>query len=185
MLQEKNKLRNKPAKRAAAAAVLALLVCAGVFNIVRAQKTYAAIGGSGTANSPYIITTEAELKEFAGYINAGTSPWRNSDKYYKLTADISLSGSWTPIGTSNWPFMGNFNGGGHKITGLNINNGSNNQGLFGFINGGTVQNLGLESVNVKSKSKVGAVTANLNGGTISHCYVTGSVSGESSVGGIA
>ena len=149
------------------------------------DKTYAAIGGSGTANDPYTISSEADLKQFAGYINAGAAPWRNPGKYYKLTADIALSGIWTPVGTSVWWFAGIFNGNGHKITGLRTDGGSY-QGLFGYIEGGTVSSLGVECASVNGTANIGGIAGNIKGGAITNCYFDGSVGGTGSViGGIA
>jgi len=110
---------------------------------------------------------------------------------YTLTADINLSsyGSWTPIG-DDWttPFTGTLDGGGHTISWLTIPSATaQGQGLFGYIdNGGTVKNLGLTDVAINSSgSIVGGVAGALHGtSTIRNCYVTGNITGTSSVGGI-
>ena len=60
-----------------------------------------------------------------------------------LTANIDLGGEsipWTAIGTAANPFKGTFDGGYQVISGLYIASGSA-VGLFGEVNGGTVQNL--------------------------------------------
>ena len=150
------------------------------------KKAGAAIGGAGTASDPYTINSEADLRQLAGYINTGATPWRYPDKYYLLTADIELSENWTPIGTSVWLFSGTLDGGGHRIKGLNINGGLSYQGLFGYINGGTVRNLGIEGASVNGTANIGGFTGYIKNGAITNCYFTGSVNGTGSViGGIA
>jgi hypothetical protein len=54
--------------------------------------------------------------------------------------------NWEPIGTSRDPFIGSFDGDGHKISNLIINrSGKDIAGLFGYTAAGAmIQNLGLE-----------------------------------------
>ncbi|MCL2817421.1 MAG: hypothetical protein FWD39_03410, partial [Clostridiales bacterium] len=131
-------------------------------------------------------------------INNGTMPWRAQGAYFKLTADIDLttylsqgnpgynSGKgWVPIGNTNWPFMGIFDGDGHKITGLYINNATlPTAGLFGVMKG-TVQNLGVEGVDIHGGMNVAAIVGTLSGGKVLTSYATGAVNGTTGVGGIA
>lgn len=73
------------------------------------------ITGEGTADNPYVITTEAQWNAIAREVAQG----RNfSGQYLKLGNDISVS---TMVGTSNdyhytYFFAGNFNGDGHTLT---------------------------------------------------------------------
>lgn len=62
-----------------------------------------------------------------------------SEKYSATTGT-----SWEPIGYyNNVAFKGSFDGNGKTITGLYINRSEDHQGLFGYINGGTVENVAL------------------------------------------
>jgi len=56
---------------------------------------------------------------------------------YQLIADIDLDGEdWVPIGDIDTPFQGNFNGNGHTISNLSINdNHMGFNGLFGYLKG--------------------------------------------------
>ena len=111
-----------------------------------------------------------------------------------LTDDINLEGrTWTPVGTSaSDGYTGIFDGGNYAITNLEIHTSeSSNQGLFGYVNSGTVQNLKLENVSITAENSqyVGAV-AGYSRGRIENCEVSGSVNGGanvsgSSVGGVA
>ena len=99
-----------------------------------------------------------------------------------LAADITLptvaegESNWTPIGTHDHyynRYTGTFDGGGHTITGLTINqSGTDHVGLFGCIGGrGTVKNLTLENVNIIGHDNVGGVAVyNDRGATITACY---------------
>ncbi|MCL2817718.1 MAG: putative Ig domain-containing protein [Clostridiales bacterium] len=181
--------------RPAAVILLAAALCV-LMSALPAKKALAAMGGDGSVGNPYTISTAQDLRDLAIAINDTHSSGHTvPGKYYKLVNDIDLSefGSsfnsgkgWTPIGTSTWYFGGNFDGNGHKITGLYINDTTlPNAGLFGESHG-TIHNLGLENVNIHGGSDVGAIAGTQNGGSMSYCYVTGTVSGSgSSVGGMA
>lgn len=95
---------------------------------------------AGTADKPYEISTAEQLAGLAQLVNGGTN---FSGKTIKLTADIDLGNrAWTPIGDDGWIFGGTFDGQGHTIVGLYINNSSQNQGLFGYVDrSAIVQNL--------------------------------------------
>ncbi len=136
----------------------------------------------GTVYDPHRITTLCELEDFRDSVNHGIT-------YYGITvtlaADIDLSGSkdnpWIPIGSGN-AFVGTFDGGGHRITGLYIETSGSSQGLFAR-NAGTIQNLGVAG-SVSGGSYVGGVVG-WNSGTVKNCYYSGSVSGNVEVGGMA
>ena len=114
-----------------------------------------------------------------------------------LAADITLptvaegESNWTPIGTYDHyynRYTGTFDGGGHTITGLTINqSGTDHVGLFGCIGGrGTVKNLTLENVNIIGHDNVGGVvgSTDYDSSTVTGCTVSGTVSGNSNVGGV-
>lgn len=114
-----------------------------------------------------------------------------------LAADITLptvaegESNWTPIGTHDHyynRYTGTFDGGGHTITGLTINqSGTDHVGLFGCIGGrGTVKNLTLENVNIIGHDNVGGVMGFTNH-RVTACYnASGDVMGTGDrVGGVA
>ena len=144
-----------------------------------------AAGGTGTKGNPYQISTADQLKALAEAVNGGEA---YSGTYFKLTDDINLNGSednqWTPIGDESKAFDGTFDGDGHEITGLYIDDpDSAYQGLFGYVgSGGTVKNLSV-SGNISVRGFVGGIVG-LNKGTVENCYNTGSVTGNYYVGGI-
>ena len=155
-------------------------------------------GGTGTQTDPYQIATPAQLAQLATYVNANNATY--NDKYYILTADIDLDvapyntgAGWTPIGkseTSFGHFKGHFNGSGKKVTNLYITNSyGDDAGLFGYVNLCTIENLGIENVNVTAPGwYVGSVVGTASNSVISNCYSTGTVSGQFgtvTIGGVA
>ena len=121
------------------------------------------------------ISTEAQLKAID----------LNGD--YVLTQDITLSDNeWTPIGTSDRPFTGTLDGGGHTIKGLTVGNGANdNKAFFGFTKDATVKNIGFTSAVVKGHNQAAIVVAQAKSSTLSNIYVSGVVTGRDHVGTIA
>ncbi|MDR0436778.1 MAG: putative Ig domain-containing protein [Bacteroidales bacterium] len=156
--------------------------------------------GNGTAGNPYQIKTAADLAAMAFLVNSGEIIYNSA--HYKLMNNIDLSAygedfnggnGWIPIGVgdnsgNSKPFAGVFDGNQKIITGLYINGegwSSSFRGLFGYVEGGTVKNLGLEDVNVTGHWIIGGLVARMYGGVISHCYVTGTITGNyTDVGGI-
>lgn len=172
-------------------------------------------GGNGSSSDqPIHIATAEELAYFAQQVNAGgttltygsAQTLTNADGftgcYFALSADIDLKGErWEPIGSGN-PFKGHFDGKGHKVKGLMVkveNNPSRiNVGLFAYVSGGTLQNLGVElsgaGIEVSSKDRVyaGGIVGYILSGTLRNCYVEGtgaikitSTKKDVSAGGIA
>ncbi|MDR1157570.1 MAG: discoidin domain-containing protein [Oscillospiraceae bacterium] len=116
-------------------------------------------GGDGTEANPIQITSTADLETLALRVNSGEE--RTAGKYYLLTNDITLTGvrNHTPIGieTAGREFAGTFDGGGHTISGIRIYTSDATQGLFGYISGGTVKNLGVIDAVIESGIKSGSV----------------------------
>lgn len=156
----------------------------------------ARMAGSGTTDSPLEITTAVQLAEIALLVNARMNGLElflfndaNAKVSLKLMNDIDLSAyakgeGWIPIGSSEYPFGGEVDGGGHRITSLYISRNADFQGLFGGVaNGGAVRNVGVENADITGKNYVGGVAGYANG-MVENCYSTGTVSGGITVGGV-
>ena len=117
-------------------------------------------GGNGTQESPYIISNDIQLAKLALDVSKG----QNTDKYYRITADIDLSKAiWTPIGSyvydTNKTFKGFLDGVGHTIKNMRFDwyNTVNDRccyGLFTSIDGTSekwsdVRNLIIDNANIK------------------------------------
>jgi len=146
--------------------------------------------GAGTSEGdPYLIKTAADLAKLAELVDAGTSPYADPGRYYRLEKDIDLSGyasgeGWMPIGGASSSFKGIFDGNNKTITGLTINRPTaDNIGLFGYLNDSKVQNIRIIGANVSGKTRVGGVAGYVWGATVENCAVIGNISGVESVGG--
>lgn len=100
--------------------------------------------------------------------------------------DISSINNWIPIGSTSAPFTGTFDGNGFTISGLTINQASQNiQALFGVTTGATIKKLALKQVNVVGSQDVAALVGKAIGTNISEIYVSGVIEGNDHVGAIA
>ncbi len=127
------------------------------------------------------ISSEDELVQLAA--DCQVDAW-SRDKYIKLEKDIVLRQNRGVVIPS---FGGIFDGGGHKITGLEITDAGSSMGLFRYVQeGGTVRNLSvLGRVHPEgTKSRIG-ILAGVNYGSIINCSVGGSVAAAEKAGGIA
>ena len=114
--------------------------------------------------SAYEIDNMYKLHWFSCIVKDG-----NVEANANLTADIEMESDnqygYTPIGTTEHPYVGSFNGQGHSVT-LRINNpGYDYQGLFGVVTDGAR----IEKVVVKGfvtgKAYVGGIVGGTNGGS--------------------
>ena len=148
--------------------------------------------GAGTSETPYQITTPAQLAKLAELVNEGDVSYNAA--HYKLMNDLDLSGyddgkGWTPIGNAyDMKFNGTFDGNGNTIANLTINNvleGVMYQGLFGCIgSGGAVKNLGVTGVYINGGKRVGGIAGFMEAATLQNCYTMGNITALDSVGGV-
>ncbi len=133
--------------------------------------------GSGTAADPYQIRNADQLMWFAAKVN-GSMKTSTSNLCAKLTSDIDLTGKeWTPIGCYNSKsdcvyYGGTFDGAGHTVSGLTINNAKKYQALFGYVKGGTIQDLtvkGSVSSSAKSSPYAAGIVSYGNPVTVKNC----------------
>jgi len=154
-------------------------------------------GMDGTSSAPWKVWNAETL----GYVGKGDdnptgfTGWTLS-AYYDLIEDITLDppaagqSNHTRIGKSGWPggFEGTFDGKGHSITSIVVVNTGSDYDGFGFFGAidqaGTVQNLALIDVSIVTDGGYVGGLAGMNGGKIQNCFVSGTVTGVSNVGGI-
>lgn len=153
--------------------------------------------GEGSEQSPYLITSGADLAYLAAQVNGGE---KYAGVYFRLEADIDLGGrNWTPIGCGVYDyggadniieeltraFSGIFDGSGRTVSNFTVTDSQpteirNNDntyysfGLFGALDGATVKNLRI----------TGAVINADKSAEQSVCYagiLAGVIAGQSSV----
>ena len=121
--------------------ILMMIIVSPSFNI--AMPTYAVAeplysGGSGTKNSPYLISTKSDLDALSKFVYSGGE---TKNKYYKMTNAIDmLNSAFIPIGTmvgsTPYYFDGHFDGNNCLIYNMKIvnsNNANGDIGLFGYL----------------------------------------------------
>lgn len=125
--------------------------------------------GDGKVGNPYIITKAEELAWFRDQVNGGNKKIcaKIADnvevidlKNFCHAADASKKIdelSWVPIGNSNKPYQGTFDGNGKTITNLYINAEQKYMGLFGYTYEGTIKNLTFEYANVTNTNSYAGV----------------------------
>lgn len=142
--------------------------------------------GDGSIENPYLIFNANELNAIR----------HCRGKNYKLMANIDLSNygvnynngeGWLPLAYTNVnysfseSFSGLFDGNGHTIHNLFINEKNTNWevssgvGLFGSIKQATIKNLGLENVNVTGPYAVGPFGGKAENSLFDQVYSTGTV----------
>ena len=136
-------------------------------------------GGSGTAEDPYQITGAAELIWLRDAVNAG-----EANTCAELQQDVEyVDEVWTPIGTSEHPYTGTFNGNGHTIRVWLDGWG---QALFGYVGAGAkLTDIAVQKHQSKNYSiSASAPLARSNAGTITRCRYSGGITAKDSLGGL-
>lgn len=122
----------------------------------------------------YQIATPSNLFWFAEAVNDGQQTIKA-----KLTASFNLNNvEWTPIGSLNRHFMGEFDGQGYIIAGLEMNITTKGYyGLFGYASGAKIENFtlyGAINVNVPDgldgELHIGGVSAEIYNTTITNVH---------------
>lgn len=134
----------------------------------------------------YEIYSAKGLQWLAEQVNGGDN---FSGKTVTLTADIDIENAeWTPIGTTDNPFAGKFDGGSKTISNLNVNSPEEAfKGLFGrLVTPGTISNVNINNAAVTGYDEVGAIVGSAYTGSVSNCHVSGDIAieGHYHVGGI-
>src|SRR5574344_269104 len=173
----------------------AVAVAAGTRTTLRTSGGVT-ITGEGTSTSPYHIFTAGQLRRASERMNSGTSSYLSAR--YILESDIDLnpgitiaqdgkctdsSGAaaspceWTAAGSETARFTGVFDGNGHTVRGVYIDKpGSDYQGLFGVIgSGGEIKDLTVKESFIRGDRNVGGVCGQNDGGTITNCTGSGTV----------
>ena len=152
-------------------------------------------GGSGTQGDPWLISTAADLKALADFVNSGKAADCDADcntygnfhgYYFKQTADIDLQGvEWDPIGYDGEEgsyFAGNYDGSNYVIRNAAFdgkdNDSRNCVGIFGWVYQGSVSNLHIENVVFSSSGFASQYVGGLAGvvfdSSITNCSVKNS-----------
>ena len=140
------------------------------------------VDGTTAADAAYAITNGDDLRHLSSAVYATSDI--SVGKTFRQTADIDLSsgGVFSPVGKGTYSFQGTYDGKGHKISGLSVNEEYGEIGLFGGVKGATVRNVVLVSPTVRAtdggnkSTDVAALIGVSNGNklkpnTIENCHV--------------
>jgi len=147
----------------------------------------------GSQCNPYLISNLSDLQSLMN----NEDVW-DDGAYFRQTADIDASATsgwdsgqgFSPIGTLTdqaHPFIGHYDGQGYCIDQLYINRPSVSYvGLFGYIEGSTIENLGLTNLDITSHQATAALVGDAKSNShIENCYSTGTLhNDESLMGGL-
>ena len=126
--------------------------------------------GLGTPADPYQIENGTQLLLFQSIVNGTDTQAANPAACAELTDNIDMHNitGFSPIGTETASYTGTFNGNGHNISGLTVS-GSDYVGLFGYVNGATIQNINLcdSQITATNAGEIGTSTGGIVG------YATG------------
>lgn len=141
----------------------------------------------------YLIENYKDLQLLSDYVNKGESDKHCEGKLisqasFVLTADINCINNFVPIGTAQYPFMGNFFGGGKFINNLCITAETDSVGLFGVINGATISALGITGgeINIQAtldNYSAGGIAGKSTNSTIINCFNSANVINANAVSG--
>lgn len=144
-------------------------------------------GGDGTSGSPYLIATPEDLNDLATVVNSDIMD--TSGKYFKVSDNIDCSGltGFTPIAwNEDHLFKGTLDGNGKTLSNLQVDF-SKYAGLFGYLSGGTINNLTLHNFTIKGDNQymetyAGALAGMVDGtSNISNIMVTAASAGTPAV----
>lgn len=149
-------------------------------------------GGNGTSQTPYIISKPNHFFNLASLQNLGIFTTKT---YFEVTADIDFNYAYPthkiiePIGTSQYPFIGEINGNYHKISYYTVDGyGQQDIGTFGVVgHGGVVEKLFLESPKIISynnptQTEINNFHEHDNVKTVAMGYIAGHVLGDEKQG---
>ena len=138
-------------------------------NTVSTMSFFAGLfsGGAGTDADPYKISTVRDLKYLKKYSTEGYGSNTAASfltAYYQQTADIS-AGSVTPIGTSDAPFTGVYDGN-SKTLNVTISTSTDNTGVFGYLQDATVKDLTVAGTVTSSGQFTAGIAGQMDGSSI-------------------
>lgn len=139
--------------------------------------------GNGSAKSPYMITTCAQMAKLSQEVNNGNS---FAEKYFLVLANLDFNNQiFTSIGSEATPFSGNFDGNGKQLIGISVN-GKSYQGLFGYTKSATINDIYIRITTKYDNScqYIGGVVGYAKNTQITNCCTFGHVNGWDCVGSL-
>ena len=162
----------------------------------RAQLPQRGTDAAQLVDGYYEIYTADQLYWFAEQVNSGNNSINGklmndivvNENVLKEDGTLNGDGSnfrvWTPIGTQeNW-YRGDFLGNGKKISGLYIDTDEDNVGLFGYILNAIISNVTVVDSYLKGGDHVGGIVGYNSNSIVQYCTNAATIDGTSAVGGV-
>lgn len=132
--------------------------------------------GSGTQQSPYVISSVTHWNQLSAAISQGVQGMASA--HYKLGADISVT---TMVGQDGHPFQGHFDGNGKKLT-VDYQTNEENTAPFRYIDGATICNLHVAgSILVSYADGAAGIVGKATGtNTITNCRCSAEIAASNS-----
>lgn len=152
--------------------------------------TYTINTAKGLAWVAWKTNTDTEINGFTGAaIQLGANIDLNNGTVTGYDSTVTATNSWIPIGkwgNPGLPFRGTFDGNGHTISSLKVNTSNGGVlGLFGMVDGATIQKVGIKSGLVIGHNSIGGIVGFANKSIILSCYNKATIQGDAYSGGIA
>ena len=147
-------------------------------------------GGDGSASNPYEIANWTHLNNTRQDLDANyTLVTDLNESTAGYDAVVNTTDGFEPIGDRTFSFTGTFSGSNHTISELTINRSTEDDvGLFGYVDGGTIENVSLENADVTGGANVGGLVGfnanEVTEGTVTDSSATGTINGSEDVGGL-
>lgn len=140
-------------------------------------------GGTGTEADPYLITGPDDMLDLSYKVEYNKETFKGM--YFRVNNDFSMNGvTFRPIGNNFGrtgedairAFSGTFDGDGHTISDLYVNQDTNGfVALFGITNGATIKNLTIKKSSFYAYYGVAAFVGAAMFTTIENCHTTADV----------
>lgn len=129
-------------------------------------------GGDGSLQDPFLVQNQNALAELSdcGLLNYS----------YLQTQDIALSGLWHPISR----FIGNYNGNGHAITGIDIDEATTSVGLFSSIETSVITDLTISGWVTNEGRETGLLAGSITDSVVNTITAYVNVYGVQDTGGV-
>ncbi|WP_167511273.1 hypothetical protein [Pseudobutyrivibrio xylanivorans] len=162
--------------------IFSIIIVALSIYIYRVSTEQMGLRGAGTIVNPYKISSSSDLVYLGKLVDSG---YTFEKEYIEQTVDIDMEsiGLFNPIGNEDYSFQGIYDGGGHSINNIVI---EEEEGALFLGLGGQIKNLVVASGKISGNYAAGfAVKAVSSQAIISNCYNYATIHGEIRSSGIA
>ena len=152
---------------------------------VNTQEKSIAFNGEGTKENPYLIEDMEDFRTLILQIKNNSQKEFYKDTFFLQTANIEFSGDTLPGCEYNNYFSGTYDGGGHYIKNILVEDNNDSCGLFGTLTSTAVlKNFGLVGETVKATTgwTSGTLVRELSQGTkVINCFSTATLDARGTI----